>query len=45
MVSLHNDSIVTVPLQDAGGKPRSVTADNEIVKAARDIGICFGNEE
>ena len=45
MVSLHNDSIVTVPLQDAGGKPRSVAADNEIVKAARDIGICFGDEE
>ncbi|MBQ9573287.1 MAG: 6-phosphofructokinase [Acidaminococcaceae bacterium] len=45
MVSLHNDSIVTVPLQDAGGKPRSVAADNEIVKAARAIGICFGDEE
>ena len=44
MVSLHNDSIVTVPLQDAGRKPRSVTPDNEIVKAARDIGICFGDE-
>ena len=44
MVSLHNDSIVTVPLQDAGRKPRSVTVDNEIVKAARDIGICFGDE-
>ena len=45
MVSLHNDSIGTVPLQEAGGKPRSVTPDNEIVQAARSIGICFGDEE
>ena len=45
MVSLRNDSIVAVPLQEAGAEPRSVTRDNEIIKAARAIGISFGDEE
>ena len=45
MVSLRNDSIITVPLEEAGSEPRSVTRDNELIKAARDIGISFGDEE
>jgi len=45
MVSLHNDSIVQVPLQDAGAQPKSVLPDDEIIKAARYIGISFGDEK
>ena len=45
MVSLHNDSIVQVSLQDAGAQPKSVLPDNEIIKAARYIGISFGDEK
>ena len=45
MVSLHNDSIVQVSLQAAGAQPKSVLPDNEIIKAARYIGISFGDEK
>lgn len=44
MVALRNDSIVQVPLEEAGSKPRSVPLDSEIIKAARYIGISFGDE-
>ena len=45
VVALRNDSIVPVPLEEAGSEPRSVSPENEVVKAARAIGICFGDEE
>ncbi|MGI6262690.1 MAG: 6-phosphofructokinase [Succiniclasticum sp.] len=45
MVALRNDSIIQVPLEEAGSNPRSVPLDSEIIKAARYIGISFGDEE
>ncbi|MCD7974665.1 MAG: 6-phosphofructokinase [Phascolarctobacterium sp.] len=43
MVSLFHDHIVTVYIQRAASEPRLVPVDSEIIRAARQIGICFGD--
>ena len=42
MVSLKNNSILSVPLADLAGKLKSVPADCELIRTAREIGISFG---
>lgn len=44
MVALRNNAIVQVPLQEAGAQPMSVPLDNDLIKAGRYIGVCFGDE-
>lgn len=44
MVSLANDEIITVDLQQAASDPRAVPVDSEIIRAARQIGISFGDQ-
>lgn len=43
MVSLKNNSIVSIPLEEVAGKLKTVPQDCEIIKTAQDIGISFGN--
>ncbi len=43
MVSLFHDHIATVYIQRAASEPRSVPVDSEIIRAGRQIGICFGD--
>lgn len=43
MTSLKNNEIVPVPLADVAGKLKTVPKDSPIIKAARDLGICFGD--
>ncbi|OCN02454.1 6-phosphofructokinase [Clostridium sp. W14A] len=43
MVSLQNDRIVAVPLQEVAGKLKTVPLDSEIILTAQDTGISFGN--
>lgn len=43
MVSLKNEQIVPVPLSKVAGKLKTVPADSDIIKTARDIGVCFGD--
>lgn len=43
MVGLKNNSVVPVPLKDVAGKLKTVPPDCELIKAARDIGINFGD--
>ncbi len=45
MVSLHHDEILTVPIGKAAEKVRLVPSDSSIIRAARQIGISFGDEE
>lgn len=45
MVALRNNAIVQVPLQEAGAQPMSVPLDNDLIRAGRHIGVCFGDEE
>ena len=43
MVSLRQDQIVSVPIADAVSRPKYVDPDGEVVKAARSVGISFGD--
>ena len=44
MVAIRNNEIVAVPLSEVAGKLKTVPVDNDLVQAARDIGISFGDE-
>ncbi len=44
MVAVHELRIEYVPLADAIGKMRSVPLDCDTMLAARDVGICFGDD-
>ncbi len=44
MVASHGDTTVAVPLKDVVGKRRTVPLDHEWMQAARDIGVCLGDE-
>jgi 6-phosphofructokinase 1 len=43
MVALQGKSIRTVPLGDAVRKLKRVPVDGELMRAARRLGICFGD--
>lgn len=43
LVALQNGKIVGVPLEDVAFKIKSINADNEYVKIARNLGINFGD--
>jgi 6-phosphofructokinase 1 len=44
MVALRGDEIVAVPLADAIGRLKKVDPQGQLMKAARAIGIVFGDE-
>lgn len=43
MVALKNNQIIRVPITAIAGKMRNVPVDGEIVRFAKQIGICFGD--
>lgn len=43
MVSLQNDEIIAMPLEEVIGKNKFVDEYNSLVKVARDIGVSFGD--
>ena len=43
MASLSNDNIIMVDIQRAAAQARQVPVDSEIIRAGRQIGICFGD--
>lgn len=43
MVALQGNSVVTVPLQEAINRLKLIPMDDEVLKAARSIGICLGD--
>ena len=43
MVALQANKIVTVPIAKVASEPHRVPVDSDIVKAAKEIGICFGD--
>lgn len=45
MVAIRNNEIVAVPLSEVAGKLKVVPVDHDLIQAARDIGISFGDEE
>ena len=44
MVALHGTQIVPVHLADAVGRPKLVPLDGDLVRTARDMGICLGDD-
>lgn len=43
MVALQGGKMVDVPLSEVAGKLKAVPVDSEIVRSARDLGICMGD--
>lgn len=43
MVALHGTAVVDVALAEAVGVQKRVPVDGELVRTARDLGICFGD--
>jgi len=43
MVALQSPDIVTVPLADVVGRTRFVPLDGDLVRTARDLGMCLGD--
>lgn len=43
MVGMKNDEVVEVPLSSVAGKLKTVPADDQLIKAARKVGISFGD--
>jgi 6-phosphofructokinase 1 len=43
MTALHSPDIVAVPLASVVGHTRNVPLDGDVVRTARNIGICFGD--
>jgi len=44
MVCLKGNEISSIPLKDVGGKLRTVPMDYPMIRKARRMGICFGDE-
>ena len=45
MVSLKNDEVISVPLNEVGGKLRTVPLEHPLIDKARRIGVCLGTSE
>ena len=43
MVALQNEKIVPVPRGEVAGKLKKVPVDSDIIEAAKEIGISFGD--
>ena len=43
MVSYHSYHVGSVPIKEAVEELRLVESDTEVVKAARAVGVCFGD--
>jgi ATP-dependent phosphofructokinase / diphosphate-dependent phosphofructokinase len=45
MVAMRDGNVVLIPLEQAAGKTRSVPSDCGILRTARSLGICMGDED
>jgi ATP-dependent phosphofructokinase / diphosphate-dependent phosphofructokinase len=44
MVALKDDKIVTIDLDEVGGKLKLVNPDHKLIKSAKSVGTCFGEK-
>lgn len=44
MAAMRNNEVVAIPLSDVAGKLKSVPLDFALIKRARQIGTCFGDQ-
>lgn len=45
MVSLENDTIISVPMEDVVGKQKFVPLDSDLIRTALDLDLCLGNTQ
>jgi 6-phosphofructokinase 1 len=43
MTALHSPDIIAVPLEEVVNRIRTVPVDGDIVRTARDLGMCLGD--
>lgn len=43
MVALQGSEIVTVPIEEVGGKTRTIPSDHPLLSVARSVGTCLGD--
>lgn len=43
MVAIGDEGLGMVPLAEIAGKVRQITPDEDVLRSARDVGICFGD--
>ena len=43
LVVLKNNAVTSIPLSESAGKLKYVSPDDDIVKEAKTLGICFGD--
>ena len=43
MVSLENDAIVSIPMEEVVGKQKFVPLDSDLIRTALDLDLCLGN--
>lgn len=44
MVAFKDNVIISIPLAETSGKLKIVEPDNKLIKSARALGVCFGDE-
>ncbi|MEN8117286.1 MAG: ATP-dependent 6-phosphofructokinase [Bacteroidota bacterium] len=44
MIAIKNNKVTTVPLNEVGGKLRTVDKENQLIVKARKMGVSFGDE-
>jgi ATP-dependent phosphofructokinase / diphosphate-dependent phosphofructokinase len=44
MVAMRGGEVASVPLEEVAGKTRRIPADNELLRTARRVGTCLGDE-
>mgnify|MGYP006295635995 FL=1 len=42
MVAIKGNEVVSVPLDEVGGRLRLVEPGNRLVRKAKNMGVCFG---
>ena len=43
LVVIRNNSIEAIPLEESAGKLKTIDPEDQLVKSAKDLGICFGD--
>ncbi len=44
MVAIRGNEIISIPLEEVGGRLRLVDPENGLVNKARHMGVCFGDQ-
>ncbi|MBK8807368.1 MAG: 6-phosphofructokinase [Bacteroidales bacterium] len=45
MVAIKNNDVIAIPLKESAGKTKLVSADTNLVRTAKKLGVCFGTPD